>query len=85
MTKTMELYRLLKDKIGEQETKALIEAIEEVTEQTKKEVATKADLLLLETRLESKMRMYFLILAFLYLLTNPKAIDLLSKLLGLVK
>ncbi|WP_420263844.1 hypothetical protein [Candidatus Magnetominusculus dajiuhuensis] len=81
MTRAIELYRLLKDKLGEQETKALIEAIDESTEQAKKEVATKADLLLLE----AKMRMYFIILAFLYLLTNPKAIDLLSKLLGLVK
>ncbi|MEO5360657.1 MAG: hypothetical protein H7843_09430 [Nitrospirota bacterium] len=81
MTKAIELYWLLKDKLGEQETKALIEAIDEVTEQAKIEVATKADLLLLE----AKMRMYFIILAFLFLLTNPKAIDLLYKLLGLVK
>jgi ribosomal protein L9 len=92
----MELYRLLKDKLGEQETKALIEAFEEVTEQAKKEVATKADIsalkselksdiLLVETRLEAKIRLYFIILALLFLITNPKAMDLLSKLIGLAK
>ncbi|MCG6552317.1 MAG: hypothetical protein L7F77_08315 [Candidatus Magnetominusculus sp. LBB02] len=85
MTKTMGLYRLLKDKLGDQETKALVEAFEEVAEQAKKEVATKADLLLVETRLEVKLRLYFIILAILFLITNPKAIDMLSKLLGLVK
>ena len=96
MTRTIELYTLLKDKLGEQETKALIEAIDEVTEQAKKEAATKADIaalkselksdiLLLETRLEAKIRLYFILLALLFLITNPKAIDLLSKLMGLVK
>ncbi|MBF0320692.1 MAG: hypothetical protein HQL01_12910 [Nitrospirae bacterium] len=96
MTKTMELYILLKDKLGEQETKALIEAFDEVTEQAKKEVATKADIaalkselksdiLLVETRLEAKIKLYFMLLALLFLMTNPKAIELLSKLLGMVK
>ncbi|MCG6553641.1 MAG: hypothetical protein L7F77_15055 [Candidatus Magnetominusculus sp. LBB02] len=72
---------MLKDKLGEQETKALIEAIDESAEQAKKEVAAKADFL----PLEAKMRIYFIILVFLFLLTNLKAIDLLSKPLGLVK
>ncbi|MBF0458678.1 MAG: hypothetical protein HQK99_12385 [Nitrospirae bacterium] len=48
-------------------------------------VATKAELLLVETRLEGKIKLYFMLLALLFLLTNPKAIDLLSKLLGIVK
>ncbi|MBF0457486.1 MAG: hypothetical protein HQK99_06285 [Nitrospirae bacterium] len=96
MTRTIELCTLLRDKLGDNETKALIEAIDEATEQAKKEAATKADIaalkselksdmLLIEARLDAKIRLYFIILAFLYLLTNPKAIDLLSKLLGLVK
>lgn len=80
MTKTMELYKLLKDKLSEQEKKALVEAFEEISEQAKKEVATKADLLLVETRLEAKIRLYFIILAILFLITNPKVIDMLSKL-----
>lgn len=103
MTRTIELYTLLKDKLGDKETKALIEAIDESTEQATKEAATqadiaalksdiaalkselKSDMLLIEARLDARIRLYFIVLAFLYLLTNPKAIDLLSKLLGLVK
>ncbi|MBF0567033.1 MAG: hypothetical protein HQK89_17545 [Nitrospirae bacterium] len=67
-----------------------------VDSESKKELATKSDLVnlktelkadlqLLEIKLESKLRLYFLILAFLIILTNPKALDLLGKLLGLVK
>ncbi|MBF0517449.1 MAG: hypothetical protein HQK97_10105 [Nitrospirae bacterium] len=35
MTKTMELDIMLKDKLGEQETRALIEAFDEASEQAK--------------------------------------------------
>ncbi|WP_420265955.1 hypothetical protein [Candidatus Magnetominusculus dajiuhuensis] len=55
MTKTMELYILLKDKLGEQETKALIEAFDEVSEQAKREAATKADLENMKSALELKI------------------------------
>ncbi|MCG6552875.1 MAG: hypothetical protein L7F77_11140 [Candidatus Magnetominusculus sp. LBB02] len=57
MTKTMELYILLKDKLGEQETKALIEAFDEVSNQAKREAATKADLEILKSELELKIEM----------------------------
>ncbi|MBF0555942.1 MAG: hypothetical protein HQK96_15565 [Nitrospirae bacterium] len=55
MTKTMELYILLKDKLGEQETKALIEAFDEVSEQAKREAATKSDLENVKSVLELKI------------------------------
>ncbi|MCG6552448.1 MAG: hypothetical protein L7F77_08980 [Candidatus Magnetominusculus sp. LBB02] len=55
MTKTMELFILLKDKLGEKETKALIEAFDEVSEQAKREAATKADLENVKSALELKI------------------------------
>ncbi|MBF0466230.1 MAG: hypothetical protein HQK88_04745 [Nitrospirae bacterium] len=96
MATTIELYTMLKDKIGDAETKALVEAIEETPRKAKEELlkdfATKADLLLLEERMKSEfknvrleMKLYFLILAFLIILANPRAIDLISKILGIVK
>ncbi|MBF0556771.1 MAG: hypothetical protein HQK96_19830 [Nitrospirae bacterium] len=39
----------------------------------------------IKIEIEGKQKLYFLILLFVMLLTNPKAIDLLGKLLGLVK
>ena len=47
---------LLKDKIGDKETKALIEAIDEVAEHTKKDAATKEDIYKREARLEVKIK-----------------------------
>jgi hypothetical protein len=95
-TKTLELYSLLRDKLGDHETKTLIEAFEEVSERVKREAATKADLELVETRLTGEMKsefravrlemkLYFLILLFVILFTNPKTIDLVAKLLGVIK
>ncbi|MEO5359553.1 MAG: hypothetical protein H7843_03785, partial [Nitrospirota bacterium] len=37
------------------------------------------------TAMDLKTRIYFLILLFVILLTNPKALDLIAKLFGLVK
>lgn len=48
---------MLKDKLGEQETKALIEAFDEVSNQAKREAATKADLEILKSELELKIEM----------------------------
>ncbi|MBF0538298.1 MAG: hypothetical protein HQL03_08620 [Nitrospirae bacterium] len=45
----------------------------------------RADMALLQTKLESKMLLYFLILIFVIILTNSRALDLLYKLLGLVR
>ncbi|KWT82991.1 hypothetical protein [Candidatus Magnetominusculus xianensis] len=55
MTGTIELYNVLKDTLGEAGAKTLVNTIEEVKEQVKKEAATKADLGLLEARLERKI------------------------------
>ncbi|MBF0538634.1 MAG: hypothetical protein HQL03_10325 [Nitrospirae bacterium] len=41
MPKTIELYNLLKDKLGEEATVAVIDAFDEVTERAKNEVVTK--------------------------------------------
>jgi hypothetical protein len=51
MTRTIELYDMLKSKLGEKESKLLIEVIEEITEKAKAETATKEDLVKLEIRL----------------------------------
>ncbi len=60
--------------------------IENLRLATKSDIAgVKSDIVLVETRLEGKLKLYFMLLALLFLLTNPKAIELLSKLLGLVK
>ncbi|MBF0555896.1 MAG: hypothetical protein HQK96_15330 [Nitrospirae bacterium] len=107
MTKTIELYNILKDKIGNEGSMAIVEALEDVSVKVKAEAATKADLELLETRLSnnlelletnltnkidneikairSDMKLHFIVLLFVILLTNPKAIDLLAKLLGIFK
>jgi hypothetical protein len=39
----------------------------------------------LETKLESKMRLYFLILLFAMFILNPRAIDLIAKFLGVIR
>jgi hypothetical protein len=93
----------LREKLGDEASEAFVDIINKVGGESKKELATKADIaalkselksdifslksdiLLIETRLDAKIRLYFIILAFLVLLTNPKAIDLLSKLIGIVK
>jgi hypothetical protein len=40
---------------------------------------------LLESKLEYKMRLYFLVLLFAIIILNPRAIDLIAKLLGIIK
>ncbi|MBF0536887.1 MAG: hypothetical protein HQL03_01395 [Nitrospirae bacterium] len=54
MSKTIELYNLLKDKLGEEATRVLIDTFDAVTEKAKAEAATKADLQILKTELEAK-------------------------------
>ncbi|MBF0518309.1 MAG: hypothetical protein HQK92_01140 [Nitrospirae bacterium] len=57
MATTIELYTMLKDKLGEAESRALVETIEEFSHKAKeelgKELTTKSDLLpLAETKAE---------------------------------
>ncbi|MCI4626076.1 MAG: CCDC90 family protein [Candidatus Magnetoovum sp. WYHC-5] len=136
MPKTIELYNVLKDKIGEDGAAAIIDAFDEVTEKAKKEAATKADLKeeigkaraelreeigkvraelkeeigkvraeLKEeivktneriTRLEGEMKgefkslrlemkIFFLIIIFILVFSNPKAMDLVAKLISMFK
>jgi hypothetical protein len=80
MARTIELYDMLKDKLGEKESKLLIETIENITEKVKAEAATKADLELEVakikedlTRLEMRLIKWVLgtgvgVVAFLYAL-----------------
>ena len=64
----------------------------EVRDELVKELASKADLSATEARLEqkidrldSKMKLYFVITIAIILLTNSKAMDMISKLLGIIK
>jgi len=64
----------------------------EVRDELVKELASKADLLAAKAELreeiikiDSKMKLYFVITIAVILLTNSKAMDLIGKLLGLVK
>ncbi|MBF0337677.1 MAG: hypothetical protein HQL05_07560 [Nitrospirae bacterium] len=61
---------------------------DELLTEMEKRFATKADLLLLKADialLEAKMKLYFLILIFVIILTNSKALDLLYKFLGIMR
>jgi len=64
----------------------------EIRDELSKELASKADLSATEARLERKidalewkLKLYFLILLFTIILVSPRALDLISRLLGIVK
>ncbi|MCI4627109.1 MAG: hypothetical protein L3V56_14270 [Candidatus Magnetoovum sp. WYHC-5] len=52
MAKTLELYKALKDKIGEEGTRVIIEAIDEVAEKGHANLATKEDIAIVRTEME---------------------------------
>ena len=95
------IYEILEDKLGRDEAKEIVREIEasvdaiarekkiEVKDELGKELVTKAyfeeRIAHLETKLESKLRLYFLILLFAMFILNPRAIDLIAKLLGVIK
>lgn len=92
MARTIELYDMLKGKLGEKESKLLIEVIEDITEKAKTEAATKADLEVEITKVNAKIdklgmefRVYFLILLFVIILTNHGALELIGKIFGIAK
>jgi hypothetical protein len=103
MARTIELYDMLKVKLGEAETKILIDTIEEAGKSSRieykddlkairAEMATKADLAELRAELRGEfkslrleMKLYFLIMIFVIFLTNPKAIDLIARIFGILK
>ncbi|MDI6793508.1 MAG: hypothetical protein QME81_11695 [bacterium] len=95
----VDIYELLKPKLGQDESKYLIHFIEDrtvslVQEEIAKGVATKEDIAKLDqkiTNLEKELldfkwqiRLYVVILGALILVTNPKVLDLVGKLLGIV-
>ena len=96
-TVTFEVYKILERKLGEADATEIVRAIDaaaadiavqkklEVRDELVKELASKADLAAVEARLEGKMKLYFVITVALILLTNSKAMDIIAKLLGLIK
>ena len=52
MAKTLELYNALKDKIGEEGTRVIIEAFEETTERGHTNLATKEDIGKLDAKID---------------------------------
>lgn len=84
-TLTLKLHDRLKEKLGAEDATLLIEFIDE---KVKGEVATKEDISKLDKRisdLEWKLKLYFILLAVLIVFTNPNAIELLGRILGLIK
>ncbi|MBF0536627.1 MAG: hypothetical protein HQL03_00055 [Nitrospirae bacterium] len=97
VTLPIEVYEALEKGLGRDEAKRVIKAFEtaisDVTEykwrtskdelltEMEKRFATKADLALLE----AKMKLYFLVLIFVIILTNSRALDLLYKFLVFLK
>ena len=96
-TVTFEVYKILEKKLGEADATEIVKAIDaaaadiavqkklEVRDELVKELASKADLAATEARLDGKMKLYFVITIAIILLTNSKAIDMVAKLLGLIK
>jgi uncharacterized membrane protein YdfJ with MMPL/SSD domain len=96
-TVTFEVYKILEKKLGEAEATEIVKAIDaaaadiavqkklEVRDELVKELASKADLSATEARLDGRMKLYFVITIAVILLTNSKAMDVISKLIGLVK
>jgi hypothetical protein len=99
LANAIEVYELLKSKIGEQEAKALLRFIEEkplrfMPEEAARWLATKEDLAKLKedlTKLEVaireeiwRTRLYLVAIGALIILTNPKVLEFLGRLLGIV-
>ncbi len=96
-TLPIEVYETFEKEFGKEDAKKVVRSIEttitelteykwkttkdEILEAMRKEFATKADMQLLE----SKLKLYFVVLLFVIILVNPRAIDLIERLLGFVK
>jgi len=88
-SRTFTIYNILKSKKGftEEEAQTIATAMD-----TKENLVTKADLLALElkvtekfSRMEKMHLVFFVIIVAAGLLTNPKALDIISKFLGMAK
>jgi len=89
VSRTFTIYNILKSKKGftEEEAQTIATAME-----MKENLVTKADLLALELNVTEKFShmekmhlVFFVIIAAAVLLTNPKALDIISKLLGMAR
>ena len=92
----VDLYEQLKPHLGENEAKALIEYMDE---KVKREVATKDDLLLLKADLEKQIqglradlerkiqdvKMLVIVVLVVVIILNPKVMELVGRILGVVK
>lgn len=79
----VELYERLKPQLGENETKALIEYVDE---KIRGEVATKEDLLLLKAELKDelwKLRLMVVVVLVVVVVLNPKVLELVGRILGM--
>ena len=88
-SRTFTIYNILKNKKGftEEEAQTIATAMD-----TKENLVTKADLVALELKVTEKFShmekmnlVFFVIIMAAVLLTNPKALDIISKLLGMAK
>ena len=57
----------------------------EIRDELSKELASKSDLLAVKIELKSDMRLYFIILVAVIIITNPRALDLIAKLLSVAR
>jgi hypothetical protein len=81
----VELYERLKPHLGEDDTKALIEYVDG---KIKGEVATKEDLHLLKAEFREeiwKLRVLVIVVLVLQIALNPKVVELVGRILGVVK
>jgi len=83
----VEVYELLKPKLGEEESRALLRFVEDrtvhlVRDEIAKGLATKEDIARLEREIW-QLRLYVVAIGALIIITNPRVLDLLGKLLGI--
>ena len=92
----VDLYEQLKPQLGEEGTKALIEYVDG---KIRGEVATKEDLLLLKADLQKeiqglraefkeeiwRLRVLVIVVLVLEIVLNPKVVELIGRILGVVK
>lgn len=93
----IKIYEILEAKLGKEDAKEVINALEEVTkslskeskfeikDELKDELLTKGEFHAELKAQRAEFRMYFIILVCLIILLNPRAIDLIAKFLGVIK
>jgi hypothetical protein len=80
--------KVLRDKLGDDGTDALVKVLNESDSVSGKDYATKADIADVKGEIKAvrlEMKLYFIILLFVIILSNPKALELIGKLIGIIK